>query len=176
MEPKKKRALFLDRDGVIISDTHYLHKVADIRFVEGIFNLCRFFSSKGFLIICCTNQSGIARGFYSQQEMQEVHTFISQTFKSKGITLESIYVCPHGPNEKCNCRKPNPGMFLSAVKDFDLDPRECYSIGDKSTDTLAAQRAKVGHIYQIKSEHTNYEGDFASIIDLYHYLREEEPI
>lgn len=167
------KALFLDRDGIINEDVSYLHKVEDVRFVDGLFELCKLFQDKGFLLICCTNQSGVARGYYPKEDTEIVHDYMIKEFARRGLTLSKIYTCYHGPEDNCDCRKPKPGMFLSAIKEFNLDPKLCYSIGDKRSDVEASTKADVGHIYLVKSRYNNYEGDYASVRDFYNDIREK---
>jgi D-glycero-D-manno-heptose 1,7-bisphosphate phosphatase len=143
----KQPALFLDRDGVINVEKHYLYKIEEVVFVEGIFELCRHYESLGYLIIVVTNQSGIARGKYSEDDFKRVSEWMRERFKEEGVHISAIYHCPHHPDfsGECSCRKPKPGMFLEAKERFDLDMAHSIMIGDSERDIEAAQRAGVGY-------------------------------
>ncbi|MDR0304058.1 MAG: HAD family hydrolase [Chitinispirillales bacterium] len=157
------KALFLDRDGVINKDTAYLHKVENVEFVDGIFDLCKIATEKGFLIIVVTNQGGIAMGNYSEKEMRNVHNYIREEFAKKEIEISKFYFCPHHPNAAidkfkadCGCRKPNPGMLLRAQRDFNIDFSRSVMVGDKKSDRILIDGLKS---YIVKSEYCfeNYD-------------------
>lgn len=140
-----KKALFLDRDGVINHDIGYAYKAEDIRFVDGIFELCQQAQQLGYLIIIVTNQSGIARGYYSEEEFATLNQWLVEQFTIHGIVIDAIYHCPHHPSitGDCECRKPHAGMLLQAIDKFKIDPTHSMMIGDKASDMLAAQTAAV---------------------------------
>ena len=130
----KTKALFLDRDGVINHEINYLYKVEDFRFVEGIFDLCRNFQRNNFLLFVITNQAGIARGYYTEQDFAALTEWMIAKFKEQGILITKVYYCPHHPEitGECSCRKPRPGMILQAKQEFNLDQGTSVLIGDKS--------------------------------------------
>lgn len=140
------KALFLDRDGVVNVEKNYLHKIDDFELMEGILDVCRFYESQGYLIIIVTNQSGISRGLYTQEDFKHLSDWMVEHFKSLGVTITRIYHCPHHESidGRCDCRKPEPGMFLDAQKDYDLDMKNSVMIGDNERDIEAAIRAGVG--------------------------------
>lgn len=142
-----KRALFLDRDGVINIDKGYVHKIEDFEFVEGIFDLCTYFQGQGYLLIVVTNQSGIGRGYYTEADFRLLTDWMMAQFKNRGILISKVYHCPDhpaitGPSSR---RKPNPGMLLEAAEEFDLDLSASILIGDKPSDVEAAERAGIQH-------------------------------
>ena len=146
-----KKALFLDRDGVINEDIGYLHRPEEFRFKDGIFELCRAAKERGYLLIVATNQSGIARGYYSEEEYQKLTNWMRERFLEKGVLIDEIYHCPFYPDEKLGVygvdspdRKPNPGMFLKAREQYDLDMGRCVAVGDRETDVEAAHKAGIG--------------------------------
>ena len=143
------KALFLDRDGVVNVEKNYLYKPSDFEFVEGIVELCRHFQSRGFLIIVVTNQSGIARGYYTTEQFLELTAFMQEEFVKRGVKIAKTYYCPHHPEitGTCACRKPEPGMVLEAAKEFDVDLASSVMIGDKERDIEAAINAGVGTSY-----------------------------
>ncbi|TQR29534.1 D-glycero-beta-D-manno-heptose-1,7-bisphosphate 7-phosphatase [Campylobacter sp. MIT 99-7217] len=143
-----KKALFLDRDGVINVDKKYVHKIEDFEFCEGIFELCDFFQKKGFYLIVVTNQSGIARGYYTEKDFEILSAFMCEQFLKKGIKIDKIYHCPH--LEGCECRKPRAGMLLQAEKDFDLDLKQSLFIGDNLSDMKAGLNANLSELILVK--------------------------
>lgn len=146
-----KKALFLDRDGVINIDHGYVHKQEDFEFVNGIFELCQAFQQDGYLIFVITNQAGIGREFYTESDFQILSDWMVKQFEQSGVTINHVYYCPHHPTEakghflkECNCRKPMPGMILRAKDEWDLDLTHSVFIGDKMSDMQAALNAGVG--------------------------------
>ncbi len=144
-----KKALFLDRDGVINIEKNYLYKQEDFEFVDGIFDLCRYFQSEGFAIVVVTNQSGICRGYYSEADFKKLTEWMEAEFAKENIKIAKTYYCPHHPDftGSCSCRKPEPGMFLQAQKELALDLEQSVMVGDKPSDIEAAQRAGVQECY-----------------------------
>jgi len=139
------KALFLDRDGVVNVEKNYLHKIEDFELMDGIIDVCRHYEANGYLIIIVTNQSGISRGFYTEDDFKRLSTWMVEYFKSLGVTITHIYHCPHHENidGQCDCRKPEPGMFLEAQRDFDIDMKHSVMIGDNERDIEAAIRAGI---------------------------------
>lgn len=139
------KALFLDRDGVVNVEKNYLYKIEDFELIDGIVEVCKYYAALGYLIIIVTNQSGISRGYYTQEDFNRLSQWMIEHFKSLGVTITHIYHCPHHESidGHCDCRKPQPGMFLEAQKDFDLDMERSIMIGDNERDIQAAIRAGV---------------------------------
>ncbi|WP_297486023.1 D-glycero-beta-D-manno-heptose 1,7-bisphosphate 7-phosphatase [Sulfurimonas sp.] len=144
-----KKALFLDRDGVINIEKNYLYKESDFEFIDGIFELCKYYQDLGYLIVIVTNQSGIAREYYSQEDFLKLTSWMVTAFKKHGITISKVYFCPHHPNisGECSCRKPKPGMILEAAKEFDIDLTQSILIGDKERDIESALNAGIEKTY-----------------------------
>lgn len=146
-----KKALFLDRDGVINEDRAYVHRIEDFHFVDGIFDLCRAATKAGMAIIVVTNQAGIGRGFYTAQQFHAVTDWMKAQFADQGVTIDQVYYCPHHPIHgighyklDCPCRKPNPGMILKARDDHGICLQNSILVGDKEWDIAAATAAGVG--------------------------------
>jgi D-glycero-D-manno-heptose 1,7-bisphosphate phosphatase len=146
-----KRALFLDRDGVINEDRHYVHRIEDFHFIDGIFDLCRAATDAGLAIIVVTNQAGIGRGLFTEQQFHVLTDWMNARFAEQGITIDQAYHCPHHPlygvghyKRDCLCRKPNPGMILRARNDHGICLRNSILVGDKKWDIVAANAAGVG--------------------------------
>jgi D-glycero-D-manno-heptose 1,7-bisphosphate phosphatase len=143
-----QKALFLDRDGVINEEIGYLHKPADVRFVEGIFPLCRTAHALGYRLIVVTNQSGIARGLYSEEDFDVLTKWMIRQFNQEGVNLDAVLYCPYHPEHgighykrEHEDRKPSPGMLHRAAKTFSLDLKQSILIGDRCSDIAAAHTA-----------------------------------
>lgn len=142
----KAKALFLDRDGVVNMETDYVWKVEDFNFVDDIFRLCKKFQTEGYKIFIITNQSGISRGYYSENDFLNLTDWMLTQFLENGITISRVYYCPHHPDitGPCNCRKPNPGLIKQAEMEFDLDLLNSILVGDNIIDISAGKNAGVG--------------------------------
>ncbi len=134
-----QKAIFLDRDGVINIDKAYVSKIEDFEFCEGVFEALRHFQSLGYLLIIVTNQSGIGRGYYSEEDFQTLTEWMREQLLHVKINIDAVYHCPHAPEANCVCRKPKSGMFEAAIRAFDIDVKASWMIGDKSSDIKAAQ-------------------------------------
>ena len=148
MRPK---ALLLDRDGVINIDKSYVYKVEDFEFTEGLFESLLRFQQAGFLLIIVTNQAGIGRGFYTEDDFWALTAWMTGQFEAHGIRIANVYFCPYHPvhgidkyKRDAFCRKPNPGMILQAMREFQLDLASSVIIGDKESDIEAGLRAGIG--------------------------------
>jgi rfaE bifunctional protein nucleotidyltransferase chain/domain len=133
------KAVFLDRDDVIIKDKNYLHKVEEVEFVPGIFPVLKHLQKKGYLLISISNQSGIGRKMFKESNCKKVNKYIIDKLKEKGIDLKEIFYCPHTPEDKCLCRKPGIELFLKAAKKYDIALGRSYMIGDKLSDIEAGK-------------------------------------
>ncbi|MBP3197357.1 MAG: HAD family hydrolase [Butyrivibrio sp.] len=136
-----RKAVFLDRDGTINVDKDYLYKIEDFEYLPGVIEGLRLFQDLGYTLIVLTNQSGIARGFYTEKDYKLIEMWMENDLKSKGIKISASYFCPHLPdapikkyNVLCDCRKPKLGMFRRAMMEWDLDIDKCIAIGDKMRD------------------------------------------
>jgi D-glycero-D-manno-heptose 1,7-bisphosphate phosphatase len=147
------KAIFLDRDGVINKDVHYLNKIGDFKFIDGIFDACNDFLKLGFQIIIITNQSGIKRGYYTEADYQLITEWMLTQFENKGIKILDIFHCPHGPDSICSCRKPQPGMFLKAESKYNINMQKSWMIGDKETDITAANSAGIKNTILVRDGH-----------------------
>jgi len=115
------KTIFLDRDGVINKEVGYLHKIEDFKFINGVFEACRYFQSLDYQIIVVTNQSGIGRGYYDKDAFHVVNSWMLEQFKNKRIEILDVFFCPHTPESNCDCRKPKPGMFNQANDKCSID-------------------------------------------------------
>ncbi len=143
-------AIFIDRDGVINKDHGYISKVDDFEYIDGVFDACKAFKEMGYLLVLVTNQSGIARGYYTEDEFIALTEWMDWNFADKGVEFDGIYYCPHHPDhgneiyrKECECRKPKAGMFNSAAEFLKIDMTRSVMIGDKGDDMRAAKTANV---------------------------------
>ena len=147
------KVIFLDRDGVINKEIGYLHKIKDFSFINGVFKACNYFQSVGYNLIIITNQSGIARGYYKEEDFYRLNKWMLEQFTNHGIKILDIFFCPHHPNAECNCRKPKPGMLLEANKKYSIDMKKSWMIGDKEVDVSAANSAGITNTILVKTGH-----------------------
>ena len=145
----RSRALFLDRDGVINIEKDYLYKIEDFEFIDGIFELCRYYLSIGYKIFVVTNQSGIARGYYSESDFETLTEWMVREFALNDIYITAVYHCPHHPSisGECSCRKPKSGMFFLADDEYNIDFKNSIMVGDKERDIEASIGAGVVKSY-----------------------------
>jgi D-glycero-D-manno-heptose 1,7-bisphosphate phosphatase len=148
----RNKALFLDRDGTINVEKNYVYKIVDFEFRNGIFELVHDFYIRGYLIFVTTNQAGIARGFYTEEDFHLLNDWMVDQFRLRGIQIAKVYFCPHHPDitGECTCRKPHPGMLLKAMEEFDVDAAASVLIGDQESDIRAGLSARIGTNYLIK--------------------------
>ncbi len=135
------KAVFLDRDGTINVEKHYLHKIGDFELLPGVIEGMRILQNAGYLLIIITNQSGIGRGYYTEDDFLKLNSWMVANLKNQGVHISHVYYCPHLPDAKveryrkvCECRKPALGLYDQAVKNFDIDLSKSYAIGDKIRD------------------------------------------
>ena len=157
------KALFLDRDGVINVEKDYLYKIEDFEFIDGIFELCHHFLDQGYLIVVVTNQSGIARKYYTEDEFDHLTTWMIKEFDKHNIKITKVYFCPHHPDisGECSCRKPKPGMLLEAAKEFSIDLKHSIMVGDKERDIEAGLNAGLSETY-LFDEHKKFKNSKAT--------------
>jgi len=147
------KTIFLDRDGVINEEINYLYKIKDFKFIDGVFDICRFFETLGYRIIIISNQSGISRGLYSEKDYEVLTKWMKKKFELNGIKIFDNFHCPHHPSSNCDCRKPKPGMFLKASAIHNIDFAKSWMIGDKETDIQAANAAGIFNTILVRSGH-----------------------
>lgn len=142
------KAVFLDRDGTVNEEVGYLRNLADLRLIPGAGAAIKRLNDSGLKVVLVTNQSGIARGYFSESLLQEIHTRLEQMLHEEGARLDAIYYCPHHPSagnshytKECDCRKPGTGLIDKAARDLDIDVKQSYVVGDKWSDVELGQRA-----------------------------------
>ncbi len=144
-----RKAFFIDRDGVVNVEVDYLHRPEDVILIGGLGEALGRIHRAGFLAVVVSNQSGVARGMYTMNEVKAVEVRICELLIQSGSDVpDAFYYCPHHKKGivpelavDCDCRKPKPGMFLQAARDWEIDPAQSYMIGDRMSDLLAGQAA-----------------------------------
>lgn len=158
------KAIFLDRDGVINLDKAYVSKIEDFEFCEGVFEALMHFQNLGYLLIIVTNQSGIGRGYYTEEDFQKLTDWMRKELLHVRIKIDAVYHCPHAPEANCACRKPQSGMFLKAIEDFDIDVKQSWMIGDKPSDIEAALGAGILNTILLGKTSVNFILDTINLI------------
>jgi len=148
-----QRIVFLDRDGVINVEKEYLYKIEDFEFINGVFSALQYLQDLGYKFVIITNQSGIARGYYTIEQYNILTQWMKEQLNENNIDIVEVYCCPHAPDQGCHCRKPNIGMIQKASKIVDIDYDNSWLIGDKSSDIQTAINAKIKNTIQVRSGH-----------------------
>ena len=166
-------ALFLDRDGIINVNHGYVHRPEDTQLVPGILELCRHAQALGYARVVVTNQAGIARGYYSEDQYHAYSGWLCGHLAGQGALLDAIYHCPHHPDagstvyrRACACRKPAPGMILDAMRDLQLDLPRSILLGDSAGDIEAGRRAGVGRLWLLSGAAPESAQDVRVFADL----------
>lgn len=142
-----KRAVFLDRDGTINVEKDYLYRIEEFEFISGAPEAVRLLNEAGFFVVIVSNQSGVARGYYTEEDVGNLHRFIAAELKKSEAVVDAWYYCPHHPQGRgsyslaCRCRKPLPGMLIEAAQRHDIDLAASVMIGDKLADIEAGRAA-----------------------------------
>ena len=187
----KRPAVFIDRDGTLIRDLHFLSRPEQIEFLPGSLEALRLLQDAGWVRILVSNQSGVARGHFGLKEVEAVHHALEALLEGEGLSLDGIYFCPHHPEgivpeftRRCDCRKPQPGMIDRATRDLDLDLDGSWIVGDKPDDvrlsenrTLRPILVRTGYGRESAAELAGYPGLFVAVdlLDaIRHILKEEE--
>lgn len=181
------KAIFLDRDGTINVEKHYLYKIEDFEFLPGVVDALKTLQKAGYLLIIITNQSGIGRGYYTEADFQNLNDWMISTLKQQGVMIADVYFCPHLPDaevesyrKECSCRKPKLGMYQQAILDYNIQIGHSYAIGDKIRDCaicestpckgfLIGDNEKSEVINEVKAgkiERVRYAKDLAEVAEM----------
>ncbi|MFZ3059399.1 MAG: D-glycero-beta-D-manno-heptose 1,7-bisphosphate 7-phosphatase [Candidatus Methanoperedens sp.] len=136
----KNKAVFIDRDGTINVDVHYLDDPDKFEMYPGVGEGVKKLKENSFKIIVITNQSGIARGYFTEKQLSNIHEKMKKEFQKFDVVMDGIYYCPHHPDDNCNCRKPNTGLFEKAINENNIDIDKSYVLGDKILDIGAGKK------------------------------------
>jgi len=144
---KLKKAIFLDRDGVINKEKGYVHKISDFEFEKNALRGLKSINFKEYLVFIVCNQAGIAKGYYTEKDFKKLDCWLRKFLLNEGVKITKTYYCPHHPNatisrykKECSCRKPAEGLLLKAKREFNIDLNSSYLIGDKTSDILAGKK------------------------------------
>jgi len=148
-----KKAVFLDRDGTLAPDVPYCSRPEDFNLFEDVPRGIKKLNDNGFIVIVITNQSGIARGYFTEEKLSKIHDKLKRELNEVGAYVDGIYYCPHHPDDGCNCRKPSIGLFEKAIKDYDIDVKSSYLIGDRMLDIEAGYRIGCKNILVPENNH-----------------------
>lgn len=159
-----KKAVFLDRDGVINEDKGYVSKIENFVWCDGVFEALLELMELGFSLFIVTNQSGIGRGYYTLSDFERLNSYMLDEFSKRNIEIKKVYFCPHAPEQNCSCRKPSPQMILRAAGEFDIDLLNSILVGDKNSDIEAGKAAKIGRLFKIGDE-------FSSLKQIVNFLK-----
>lgn len=149
----QKPAAFLDRDGTIIKDKHYLHKPDEIEFLPDALKALKLLTENNYLIFIVTNQSGVGRGMFEMSDVFKVHQELINLLKNEAITINDIKVCPHSPEDNCECRKPKPTMIQELISTHqNIDIKNSFMCGDKDSDVQSGLNAGIkGYLVKEKN-------------------------
>jgi len=160
--PDKNKAVFFDRDGVLNHEQgDYICRVEDFHILDN-FDAVKRLQDKGYLILVATNQGGLAKGWYTEADIAEMHKILKESYEAHGVKITDIFYCPHHPDftGDCDCRKPKPGLLLQGIEKYNLDPAKSYFIGDRERDIEAGTAAGVKGIL------INSDQPISTILDL----------
>lgn len=153
-----RKAAFIDRDGVLNEERAFVHRAEDFVFVPGAVQALRALQAQGYLLVVVTNQSGIARGLYSEADYHALTRHMRERLEAEEIHLDAVEYCPHLPDAPveryrldCDCRKPKPGMLNRAIRALDIDPRASFLVGDRLSDIEAGRAAGVGRCFLVRT-------------------------
>ncbi len=149
------KTVFFDRDGVLNVDVNYLYRPEDFVWIDGAKDAIRYLKQQDYLVIVITNQSGVARGYYGEEDVIRLHEWMNEQLEAVDAHIDAFYYCPHHPDgaleqyrQKCFCRKPEPGLILQAIDEWSVDVSRSILIGDKRRDIEAAQKAGIkGYLF-----------------------------
>jgi histidinol-phosphate phosphatase family protein len=136
-----KKAVFLDRDGTINEEVNYLSKIEQLRILPKVPSAVKLLNENDFLAIIITNQSGIARGFFTKEELDNINAHLMEGLSREDAKIDGIFICPHHPDAGCDCRKPKTGLLERAALEFDIDLLSSFIVGDKYTDLKTGANA-----------------------------------
>ncbi len=160
---KKTPAIFLDRDGTILNETGYLGDPKKMRFYRDVFRGLKILSQLGFPLVVVSNQSGLARGYFSKRDYARVNSAFLTVLKKRGVEIAAVYICPHLPTAECSCRKPRTGLLRLAARKLRIDVRKSFVIGDQLRDIELARNARATGILVLTGKGKYYRDGAAKL-------------
>jgi len=148
----RNAAAFLDRDGTICRDVHYLRKPERFELLPGVSEGVRLMNDLEVKVIVITNQSGVSRGYFTLDDLEKIHRRMIYELYKKGARIDAVYYCPHHPDDGCDCRKPRIGLLKKAERDFKLDLKRCFMVGDRELDIKTGSNAGCRSILVLSPE------------------------
>lgn len=168
------KAAFIDRDGVLNEERAFVHRIEDFAFVPGAIEALRALKAAGYLLVVVTNQSGIARGLYSEADYLALTAYMRERLAAEGISLDAVEYCPHLPDApvaryrvECDCRKPKPGMLRRAIQALDIEPGTSLLVGDRPSDLEAGRAAGIGRCFLVRTGYALPEESIARADGVY---------
>ena len=153
-----RKAAFIDRDGVLNEERAFVHRIEDFELVPGAIEALKALQDAGYLLVVITNQSGIARGLYSEADFLAFTTQMRERLQAQGVRLDAVQYCPHladapvaAYRHDCDCRKPKPGMLVKAIRALDIDPDVSFLVGDRLSDIEAGRAAGLGRCFLVRT-------------------------
>ncbi len=169
-----RKAIFLDRDGVInrkLPEDNYVRYPSEFDMLPEVLPALKIFRQLGFALVVVTNQRGIGRGLMTDDDLHKVHNFMNSLLRDAGLSIEGLYYCPHDKTDYCDCRKPAPGMILAATEDLNIDLSLSFMVGDSASDVKAAQNAGVRSVLISQNqESTEADLTFQSLLGFAEFL------
>ncbi len=159
----KNKVVFLDRDGVLNDDPGYVHKIEHFKLLPGVIEGLKLLKERGFKLIIITNQSGIGRGYYTEEDFHKFNSHLVKELFANGIKIEETFFCPHHPDEKCDCRKPSTRFIDESASKYDIDLKKSWVIGDHPHDIKMGKLAGCKTIYMLSGHGVKHRGELGNI-------------
>jgi D-glycero-D-manno-heptose 1,7-bisphosphate phosphatase len=172
-----KKAVFLDRDGTLIVEENYLSDPARVSLLPGVVLALKKLSSAGYAIVLISNQSGIGRGYFTEDSLRMIHERMEMLLANEGVRLDGIYYCSHKPEDNCDCRKPAPGMIIKAAAELMIDISNSAMVGDKDSDVAAGLATNCKYNLRIRGKERSSLPEkeiFDSLLDAVNYILAKE--
>jgi D-glycero-D-manno-heptose 1,7-bisphosphate phosphatase len=172
-----KKAIFLDRDGVVnvkLPEDHYVKDLEELIFLPNAVSALCILKNLGYLLVIVTNQRGIARGYMTEEDLKKVHDFMVTLLQQEGAPLDGIYYCPHDATDLCACRKPRSGMILNACNDLGISLADSFMVGDSQSDMAAGKNAGTRTVRIGSEQDQNADLTFPSLMDFAVYLKNQQ--
>lgn len=165
----QSKAVFFDRDNTLIIDSDYMHKLEDFKLFPDTISALKTIQAKGYKIFIVTNQSGIGRGYFTEEKMHKFNNHMLKNFEKNDIQVTDIAYCPHSPEDKCECRKPSPKLINELIHKYNIDKSNSYMVGDKLSDAEAGKNAGITGVL-LNKESEDFSS-FKSLTEFSNFLK-----